>query len=283
MSAYDPRQQQPYPQQPQYQQPQYQQGQPYAQQQQPGWGPQQQAGQQYPRQQPGQQYPPQQPGWGPQQYPQQGQQWGGPPQGPGQRRRKRHIVRNIFAGIGAVIVVVVIISVAASKGSGSHTLTGSSAPTTSAAAKGKAPAKTTSAGVGSAIILTGNTSGEQMKVTVTKVYSHATGASQFDTSSAGDRFYAVQFRLADTGSAAYSDSPSNGAAVVDSRGQTYQSDALSDVAQCDSFGDTENIAAGASGLGCIVFDVPVKAKITQVQFTLDSGFGPQTGQWDVHR
>jgi hypothetical protein len=30
-----------------------------------------------------------------------------------------------------------------------------------------------------------------------------------------------------------------------------------------------------------VFEVPEKAKITAAQFTLDSGMGPQTGQWDV--
>ena len=44
---------------------------------------------------------------------------------------------------------------------------------------------------------------------------------------------------------------------------------------------SENIAPGASGLGCVVFEVPQSAKITEVQFTLDSGMGPQTGQWNV--
>ncbi len=69
--------------------------------------------------------------------------------------------------------------------------------------------------------------------------------------------------------------------MVDSAGQSYQSTVF-DVGQCQSFPGTENIAAGQSGLGCVVFQVPVTAKITKVQFTLDSGFGPQTGQWDVH-
>ena len=91
----------------------------------------------------------------------------------------------------------------------------------------------------------------------------------------------MQFRLRDTGSAAYSDSPSNGAAVVDSSGQSYQAALADTVSGCATFPGTENIAPGASGLGCIVFEVPKAAKITGVQFTLDSGFGPQTGQWDV--
>jgi hypothetical protein len=73
------------------------------------------------------------------------------------------------------------------------------------------------------------------------------------------------------------DDPSNGAVVVDAAGQS----SLYDVAGCQSFPATENIAAGGSGLGCIVFEVPAKAQITEVQFTLDSGFGPQTGQWAV--
>jgi hypothetical protein len=95
------------------------------------------------------------------------------------------------------------------------------------------------------------------------------------------RLYAVQFRLTDTSSAAYSDSPSNGAQVVDSAGQSYQASIVGNVSGCQSFPGDENIAPGRSGLGCIVFEVPVKAAITTVQFTLDSGMGPQTGQWDV--
>ena len=70
--------------------------------------------------------------------------------------------------------------------------------------------------------------------------------------------------------------------VVDAAGQSYQP-SLSDAAGCESFPGTENIAAGQSGIGCIVFEVPSTAVITGVQFTLDSGMGPQTGQWDVRR
>ena len=47
------------------------------------------------------------------------------------------------------------------------------------------------------------------------------------------------------------------------------------------FPGTENIARGSSGLECIVFEVPDSAKIAEVQFTLDSGFASQTGQWNV--
>lgn len=117
-------------------------------------------------------------------------------------------------------------------------------------------------------------------MTVVKVISHALGSDEFNTPDPGNRFYAVQFRLTDKGSVAYSDSPSNGAQVVDSTGQSYQSDIFT-VARCQSFPGTENIAVGSTGLGCVVFQVPKQAKITEVQFTLDSGFANQTGQWKV--
>ena len=104
---------------------------------------------------------------------------------------------------------------------------------------------------------------------------------EFSGAQAGDRLYAVQFRLADTGSAAYSDAPPNGAAVVDSSGQSHNASPVDTAAGCPSFSSPENIAAGASGLGCIVFEVPEAARITQAQFTLDSGMGPDTGQRNV--
>ena len=142
-------------------------------------------------------------------------------------------------------------------------------------------AKTQTAKIGTAITLSGNKNGEKVSVTVTKVISSASPGDVLTSAPAGDRLYAIQFRLRDTGSAAYSDSPSNGAAVVDSAGQSYQASVTDTAAGCQSFLGTENIAPGSSGLGCIVFEVPKAAKIVSAQFTLDSGFGPQTGQWDV--
>jgi hypothetical protein len=213
----------------------------------------------------------------------QGQPWPQPgyqpPQGPPgwqqPPRRKRHTVRNFLAPLGGFIVVVIVIIIVVAN-SGGHTVQTAGSTTTGI---GKSvPAK--AAGIGSAITLSGNDSGEQMSVTVTKVITDAQPGDEISGAPSGDRLYAVQFRLRDTGSAAYSDAPSNGAAVVDSSGQSYQS-ALDNAAGCQSFPGSENIASGASGLGCIVFEVPEAAKITEVQFTLDSGMGPQTGRWNV--
>ena len=182
-----------------------------------------------------------------------------------------------MSGIGFFVVIGVI---AAAAGSGDHTVTTGQAGSTSSSTPAASKAASSTARVGSVITLTGNSSGEKMAVAVTKIISHAPPASDLDAPPSGKRLYAVQFRLDDTGSAAYSDSPSNGAAVVDSAGQSYQS-SFESAAGCESFPGSENIAAGETGLGCIVFEVPVEAKITKVQFTLDSGLGPQTGQWAV--
>ena len=243
---------------PQQQDPRYGQQQPWPQQQPYPPRPPQQP----PYQAPGQVLPPYQPYQ---------------PGTPRRRRRRGRTVLAVLGGIAGLFVIVIVVAVVAA--SGNHTITTGQAGATSS---GTASAKASGAPaqVGSAITLTGNNTGEQVAVTVVQVVTDAQPATDLDDPPSGDRLYAVQFRLHDTGSAAYSDSPSNGAAVVDSAGQSYQS-GIEDAAGCQAFPGTENIAPGSSGLGCVVFEVPVSAKITQVQFTLDSGFGPQTGQWDV--
>jgi hypothetical protein len=173
-------------------------------------------------------------------------------------------------------VIIGVLAAALTAGCAAHTV----ATTASGGSTGKALAKSATASVGSSITLAGNGSGEQMAVTVVKVIGDGQG-TDYTSPPGGDRLYAVQFRLKDTGSAAYSDSPSNGAEVVDSSGQSYESAPGDTVSECVSFPSTVNIAPGGLGLGCIVFEVPVKAMITGVQFTLDSGMGPQTGQWKV--
>ncbi|MDA8321024.1 MAG: DUF4352 domain-containing protein [Actinomycetota bacterium] len=156
--------------------------------------------------------------------------------------------------------------------------TGHTVTTSTSTAKPASVSHPATARVGGTLTITGMSSGEKMAVKLVRVITDAHGSDQFNTPDKGNRFVAVQFQLTDSGSSAYSDSPDNSAAVIDSKGQTYESD-ISTVAGCQSFPGSLNIPVGGTRLGCVVFQVPKTAKITGVQFTLDSGMGPDTGQW----
>lgn len=189
------------------------------------------------------------------------------------RRRRRHPVRGALIMLGAFIVLGIVAGVVEANRSSTEVPQVSVTPFSALSVSAKAP-------IGSTIGLAGNDAGEKMSVAAVQVFAHARAASDFDTAQPGDRLYAVQFRLDDTGRVAYADAPSNGAVAVDAAGRSFEA-SLDNVADCASFPAADHIAAGGSGLGCIVFNVPVNARITVVQFTLDSGFGPQTGQWQV--
>jgi hypothetical protein len=156
---------------------------------------------------------------------------------------------------------------------------GSGSSATGAAGKATAKAKPSAAKVGDTIALSGMEGGKA-DITVVKVVDNPKGADEFSNPDSGKRFFAVQFRIKDTGSKAYSDSPSNGAKVVDSQGQSYDSD-INETKAGQGFPAIVNITPGGSGLGYITFQVPIGAKITQIQFGLDSGMADQTGQWNV--
>ncbi|HTW19952.1 MAG TPA: hypothetical protein VME70_07055, partial [Mycobacteriales bacterium] len=44
-----------------------------------------------------------------------------------------------------------------------------------------------------------------------------------------------------------------------------------------------NVQVGFSSVGCVVCEVPNDVKITKVRVILDSGYGPQTGDWTIGR
>jgi Domain of unknown function (DUF4352) len=145
-----------------------------------------------------------------------------------------------------------------------------------------APSGVVKGTAGQALTLYGFESGEKMSVTLTKVIPGAQPGDQFSAPGAGDQLYAVQFKLANTGSAAYDDAPSNGTKLVDSAGKSYSPTFMVDsVTGCPMFAAVEQIAAGGAHEGCLAFQIPATAKITEVRFTLDSGLASQTGQWTV--
>lgn len=251
---------------------------------------------------PGPIYPPQpgQPQYG---YPGQPQpyQYGPQPgwqQPPAPRPPKRkHTARNVILGIGFVVVAAIIGGVIAGASSGHKTVSTaavtSASSTSVASAAGSAPATTKAASapssaakqtahVGSTVNLSSgdqNTNVEKLSVTLVQVKDNAPATDQYSTPDAGDKYYAAQFRLVNTSSQAYSDSPDNGATAIDAQGQQFQA-SYGDTAAGPSFPGNTTIAPGQTALGWITFEVPIGSTITGIQFTLNSGFS-NTGQWTV--
>ncbi|MGY3205323.1 DUF4352 domain-containing protein [Streptomyces sp. TE5632] len=117
--------------------------------------------------------------------------------------------------------------------------------------------------VGDTLTLEGFEEGSKLDVTVVKVADPAKPAD-----------------LVNTGKAAYSDSPSNGAQVADTEGQQFDA-TFGDITAGPSMASGLKLKPGAEGLGWIVFEVPEAAKVDTVQFTMDSGFADKTGEWKL--
>ena len=134
------------------------------------------------------------------------------------------------------------------------------------------------AAVGGTISLKGIDSDLQVAVTLEKVVENATPKVDFLKPKDGSRFFAIQLTLENTGRKAYSDSPSNGAMLIDTEGQQYRS-TFGDVQEGVSFAGSVTMSSGDSRKGVIVFEVPKTTKIEKLQFALDSGFADHKGEW----
>ncbi|MER7500434.1 DUF4352 domain-containing protein [Nonomuraea pusilla] len=139
-------------------------------------------------------------------------------------------------------------------------------------------AEPSTATVGGSISLEGF-EGLKMSVTLTKLVDPATGG-QYTSVKSGYRLVAVQLTLKNVGSTVYSDSPTNGAFLIDADDQQYQT-SFQDVQEGQGFGGQATINAGDSRKGVIVFEVPKSAKLAKFQFALNSGFADQKGEWTL--
>lgn len=133
--------------------------------------------------------------------------------------------------------------------------------------------------VGGSITLQGMDPGLKMTVTVARVVDPATG-DQFSKAKAGNRLVAIELTLANAGDVVYSDSPTNGAMLIDGEGQQYRT-TFQTVQEGQAFGGSATINKGDSRKGVIVFEVPDGAKLAKLQFGLDSGFAKQKGEWTL--
>lgn len=211
---------------------------------------------------------------GQQPYPGPGNSGGSPPQ---HRRRKRHLVRNILAGVGAVVVAIIAITALASHGNGvSTTPSGNSSTAGSASSPASKPE---AAGVGSYFDVQDGSS-DTYRVTLVKVIDPAQGADQFNTPDNGDRFVGAVFTIKALSGSPQNEDANDDAAVVGSNGQTNTSD-IDNIAGYTNFSNGHiNVAQGDTTTGAVVFQVPDGIKMTEVQWSASAGFG-STVQWDV--
>jgi hypothetical protein len=140
------------------------------------------------------------------------------------------------------------------------------------------PPEENKAEVGDSITLSGNDEGLEMKVTVMTVQDPAKNLEPFTSPAKGGRFVGIQLELENVGSSVYADSPTNGAALIDKTGQGH--DATFATLKTE-FNSNLRIQPGASQVGFIPFEIPKGAKLAIFQFTLESGFGPETGEWTL--
>jgi hypothetical protein len=139
------------------------------------------------------------------------------------------------------------------------------------------------AGVGDAITLRGNEEGLEMAVTVLKVLDpdqgYDKGEFSFELPERGQRYFSLQIRLQNLGSVVYKDSPSNGAFLIDRQDQQYET-GFTTYTHAPDLG-SPTIRPGDRRVGWLTFMIPKRAKPRTFQFTLDSGFGPETGEWTL--
>ena len=153
-----------------------------------------------------------------------------------------------------------------------------STPTTPAT---HSTASSRKAGVGDTIALSDSATGKNIAVTVVKVVDPDAPSDAYETPPAGDRFESVQFRIVNTGTAAYQDDPLVDIAAKDAAGQSMQQDVVTSTAAGAQMPSSVNLAPGDTALGFVTFDTPVGDKITQAQYSINAGITGMTGEWQT--
>lgn len=155
--------------------------------------------------------------------------------------------------------------------------TAEAAETTPEAAESQQPE---TARIGDTITLTGQDDGEQLDVTMKKWLDPAKSADEFATPESGKRWVAVQIQLTNTGTTAYSDSPSNCVQAADTDGQRFDT-TFGDITAGPQMTSDLKLPVDGKALGWVVIEVPKGSKVATLQFTMSSGFADETGQWEI--
>ncbi|WP_030384823.1 hypothetical protein [Streptomyces sp. NRRL S-241] len=134
-------------------------------------------------------------------------------------------------------------------------------------------------GSGETISLAGSEPGARLDVTLTQVVDPATPAGPVGPTDP-DRLVATRFRLENTGTAVYRDSPAPATHLLDADGRRFTGIDLPTTAG-PSFPAAVTLDPGATAEGFVTFRIPAGAEPAAVQFALDAGLADDVGQWSL--
>jgi hypothetical protein len=154
---------------------------------------------------------------------------------------------------------------------------GAPAASTTPAKQADGP-RTEKAALGEAITLEG-LKGE-MKVRVAGVIDPLPNPAT-ERPKAGRRFVGVRMTLTNIGDESYRDAPLNGSMLVTDLAKAANPTILIGGNCPSKLGTKLRMPAGTEKRLCLPFQVKKKAKISAFRFRLNSGFGPETGEWAV--
>ncbi|MFJ3204243.1 hypothetical protein [Streptomyces sp. NPDC086989] len=136
-------------------------------------------------------------------------------------------------------------------------------------------------GSGETIALSGNEPGQHLDVTLARVVDPADpGPAPEPAAFTSGRLVAVQFRLENTGTAPYRDSPAKASHLLDADGRRF-SGSNTTTGAGPVFPDTVTLAPGGSALGYVTFHLPNGAVLAAVQFALNAGLAYDVGHWSL--
>ncbi|MEV6953051.1 hypothetical protein [Streptomyces sp. NPDC051183] len=140
---------------------------------------------------------------------------------------------------------------------------------------------------GETVPLSGDGPGERLDVTLSRVADPATPTSPADATDptrpvpgGTGRLVSVEFRLENTGTAVYEDSPAAAAHLLDTYGHRYTGTGISTEAG-PAFPDTVTLGPGGTAHGFVTFRLPEGAPLAAVQFALNGGLADDVGHWSL--
>jgi Domain of unknown function (DUF4352) len=192
----------------------------------------------------------------------------------------------IVAGsiVGAIILILIIMTATSSKkitpiagGSSSTVATSAFASTATTATT-----KPVTAHVGATLSLSGQ-DGAAAEVTLTQVINPATGSTGPPTGANGNpngaSFVATLVTLKNTGSSALQGNANDDSTLIGSNNQSYTAD-FDAVRECTNFSSgSYHLTPGASATSCVVFVMPVGVTPAKFQYSPNSGFSNDFGEW----